>query len=71
MMKLRTLFKTGELETAFTEVFTLSPYSMWNPRGIHVIPDGFHPFHMEYVLAGIPAILVIPFHEFPPGIYME
>jgi hypothetical protein len=44
------------------EVFTLPPYSTWNPCGIHDIPDGFHPFHMEYVLAGIPAILVNPFH---------
>jgi hypothetical protein len=44
------------------EVFTLPPYSTWNPCGIHVIPDGFHPFHMEYCLVGIPAILVIPFH---------
>jgi hypothetical protein len=35
--------------------------SMWNPCGIHIIPSGFHQFHMEYVLAGIPLILVIPF----------
>src|SRR6267378_3904069 len=26
------------------------------------IPCGFHPFHMEYVLAGIPLIFLIPFH---------
>jgi hypothetical protein len=32
------------------------------PHGIHVIPGGFHPFHMEYVLAGIPLILANPFH---------
>ena len=44
------------------EVFTLPPYSTWNPYGFHVIPDGFHPFHMEYVLAGITAISAIPFH---------
>ena len=44
------------------EVFTVPPHSRWNPCGIHVIPDGFHPFHMEYVLADIPAILAIPFH---------
>jgi hypothetical protein len=44
------------------EVFTVPPHSTWNPYGIHVIPVGFHPFHMEYVLAGIPAILVISIH---------
>ena len=44
------------------EVFTVPPYSTWNPCGIHIIPGGFHPFHMEYVLGEIPAILVIPFH---------
>ena len=36
--------------------------SLCIPHGIHVIPDGFHLFHMEYVLGGIPAILVIPSH---------
>jgi hypothetical protein len=36
--------------------------SIWNPCGFHIIPCGFHTFHMEYVLAGIPLILVIPFH---------
>ena len=47
---------------SFYEVFTLPMYSTWNPSGIHVIPDGFHLFHMEYVLGGILAILVIPSH---------
>ena len=36
--------------------------SMWIPCGFHVIPGGFHPFHMEYVLAGIPLIFLLPFH---------
>jgi len=39
------------------------------------IPCGFHPFHMEYVLAGISLILVIPFHFYsiwiPYGIHLE
>ena len=57
------------------EVFTLPPFSTWNPYG-------FHPFHMEYVLAGITAISAIPSHlesmwipsfhmDFPSGIHME
>src|SRR6267378_1347955 len=57
------------------EVFTLPPYSTWNPCGFHVIPGGFHPFHMEYVLAGIPLIFLIPFHFDsiwnPYGIHLE
>ena len=36
--------------------------SIWNPSGIHLIPEGFHSFQMEYILAGIPLFLVIPFH---------
>jgi hypothetical protein len=36
--------------------------SIWIPHGFHIIPDGFHTFHMEYVLAVIPLNLVIPFH---------
>ena len=36
--------------------------SMWNPYGIHVVPHGICPFHMEYVLAEISPILVIFFH---------
>ena len=36
--------------------------SMWNPCGIHVVPHGICPFHMEYVLAEISPILVIFFH---------
>jgi hypothetical protein len=58
------------------EVFTLPPHSTWNPCGIHVIPDGFHPFHMEYVLGEIPPKLVFLFHAYsiwnrwnPPGIH--
>ena len=50
-------------------------HSMWIPCGFHVIPGGFHPFHMEYVLAEIPLILVIPFHFYsiwiPYGIHLE
>jgi hypothetical protein len=49
--------------------------SMWIPCGFHVIPGGFHPFHMEYVLAGIPLIFLIPFHFdsmwIPYGFHME
>ena len=51
-----------EEKQPYEEVFTLPPHSTWNPCGIHIIPGGFHPFHMEYVLGEIPAILVIPFH---------
>jgi hypothetical protein len=51
----------GESDSFF-EVFTLPPYSTWNPCGFHLIPFGFHTFHMEYVLAVIPLNLVIPFH---------
>jgi len=36
--------------------------SMWNLCGIHVVPHGLCPFHMEYVLAEISPILVIFFH---------
>jgi hypothetical protein len=64
------------------EVFTLPPYSTWNPCGIHVVPHGICPFHMEYILAEISPILVISFHlystwippfhmEFPHGIQVE
>jgi hypothetical protein len=42
----------------------------------HVIPDGFHPFHMEYVLGEISPKLVFLFHAYstcnrwnPPGIH--
>src|SRR6266567_6420608 len=49
--------------------------SIWIPCGFHVIPGGFHPFHMEYVLAGIPLIFLIPFHFYsmwiPYGFHME
>ena len=58
------------------EVFTLPPHSIWNPCGIHVIPDEFHSFHMKYVLGETPPILVIFFHAYstwngqiPPGIH--
>jgi hypothetical protein len=30
----------------------------------HVIPDGFHPFHMKYVLGEIPPKLVFLFHAY-------
>ena len=36
--------------------------SLCIPHRIHLIPDGFHSFQMEYILAGIPLFLVIPFH---------
>jgi len=36
--------------------------SMWNLCGIHVVPHGICPFHMEYVLAEISPILMIFFH---------
>jgi len=36
--------------------------SMWNLCGIHVVPHGICPFHMEYVLAEISPILVNFFH---------
>ena len=41
---------------------TICWWTVHIPYGIHVESMSFHPFHMEYVLAGIPAILVIPFH---------
>jgi len=52
----------NSVNVEYNEVFTLPPHSTWIPCGIHVIPDGFHPFHMEYVLGEISAILVIPSH---------
>src|SRR6266699_2656114 len=49
--------------------------SIWIPCGFHVIPGVFHPFHMEYVLAGIPLIFLIPFHFdsmwIPYGFHIE
>jgi len=58
------------------EVLTVPPHSTWIPCGIHVIPEGFHSFHMEYVLGETPPILVFFFHAYsiwngqiPPGIH--
>jgi len=49
--------------------------SMWNPYGIHVVPHGICPFHMEYVLAEISPILVISFHLYsmwiPCGFHVD
>ena len=72
----------GYLPGQINEVFTLPPYFTWIPCGIHVVPHGICPFHMEYVLAEISPIFVISFHlysmwippfhmEFPLGIHME
>jgi hypothetical protein len=43
-------------------------YSIWNPYGIHGFHPPFHGFHMDYFLAGSPAIF--PFHS-GYGIHME
>ena len=49
--------------------------SMWNLCGIHVVPHGICPFHMDYVLAEISPILVISFHLYsmwiPCGFYVN
>ena len=62
----RCSFHNGDahLTTHPCPFLTLPPHSMWIPCGIHVIPHGFHPFHMEYVLAEESLIWVIPFHVY-------
>ena len=50
------------------EVFTLPPHSTRNPYGIHIIPGGFHPFHIEYVLGDNPSHFG---DSIPPIFHME